>query len=104
MTFKELLEAKKENDEDLTITIIKGANSMGGSFAIDDADVLYLAKNLVTTYGAEPMRYKGTLGWTKVCLQFIETGNNYKHAVSLTKNVKKILEDFDPIFGCLCYY
>jgi len=104
LTFKELLEAKRENNEDPAVTIIKGANSMGGTFATDNADLLYLARNLIATYGAEPMKYKGALGWTKVCLQFIETGTKYKRANPSNKNVKKYLKDFDLVFGCLCYY
>lgn len=65
-------------DDDVSDIIIKGANELGGRFDTKDEDLVYLANNLVATYGNEPMRYTGFIGWTKVCLQFIETGKKYK--------------------------
>lgn len=99
MPFIDLLESKLETeDEDPAVTIIKGANSMGGTFATNNADVLYLARNLIATYGAEPMRYKGALGWTKVCLQFIETGTKYRLKMEALKQ-KLLFEASDIIDG-----
>lgn len=77
--FIDLIESKMTSDDETVSTvIIAGANQFGGDFDTNDKDLVYLANNLVASYGNEPMRYTGRIGWTKVCLQFVETGTKYK--------------------------
>ncbi len=91
MMFIDLLQSKLETeDEDPAVAILKGANSMGGHFDLDDETMLYFARYVIAEYSAEPMRVKGNLGWTQFCLIFVENGLRYKLKMDALKEKLKL--------------